>query len=90
MFLIRAAFWLSVAILFIPADPETGTVHEIQTSDKRLRQRYAAAAAAQRTAIATAIRQSGAAHLRLRTDSDWLLDIVRFVAASRRAVPCHR
>src|SRR5438876_1054715 len=25
MFLIRAAFWLSVAILFIPADPETGT-----------------------------------------------------------------
>ena len=24
-FLIRAAFWLSVAILFIPADPETGT-----------------------------------------------------------------
>src|SRR5437660_9601187 len=24
-FLIRAAFWLSIAILFIPADPETGT-----------------------------------------------------------------
>ena len=24
-FLIRAAFWLSVAIMFIPADPETGT-----------------------------------------------------------------
>jgi hypothetical protein len=24
-FLIRAAFWLSVVILFIPADPETGT-----------------------------------------------------------------
>jgi uncharacterized protein (DUF58 family) len=67
------------------ADPETGTVHEIQTSDKRLRQRYAAAAAAQRTAIAVAIRQAGAAHLRLRTDSDWLLDIVRFVAASRHA-----
>jgi hypothetical protein len=25
MFLIRAAFWLSVVILLIPADPETGT-----------------------------------------------------------------
>jgi len=25
MFLIRAAFWLSVVILFIPANPETGT-----------------------------------------------------------------
>jgi Family of unknown function (DUF5330) len=24
MFLLRAAFWLSVAILFIPADPQTG------------------------------------------------------------------
>jgi len=31
------------------------------------------------------VRQAGAAHLRLRTDSDWLLDIVRFVAASRHA-----
>ena len=29
--------------------------------------------------------QAGAAHLRLRTDSDWLLDIVRFVAAARHA-----
>jgi Family of unknown function (DUF5330) len=25
MFLIRAAFWLSVVILFIPADPQAGT-----------------------------------------------------------------
>jgi hypothetical protein len=25
MFLLRSAFWLSIAILFIPADPETGT-----------------------------------------------------------------
>ncbi len=67
------------------ADPETGLVHDIQTSDKRLRERYAVAAAAQRTAIAAAIRASGAAHMRLRTDSDWLLDIVKFVAAARHA-----
>jgi hypothetical protein len=25
MFLLRSAFWLSIAILLIPADPETGT-----------------------------------------------------------------
>ena len=68
------------------ADPETGVVHEIQTSDRRLRERYAAAAAA--AAYRDRRRpsaQAGAAHLRLRTDSDWLLDIVRFVAASRHA-----
>ena len=67
------------------ADAETGAVHEIQTSDRRLRERYAAAAAVQRSAVAAAIRAAGASHLRLRTDSDWLLDIVRFVAAARHA-----
>lgn len=66
-------------------DPETGELHEVQTADARLRRRYAAAAAAQRGAIADALRGAGAAHLRLRTDSDWLLDIVRFVAARRHA-----
>jgi uncharacterized protein (DUF58 family) len=66
-------------------DPETGQVLEVQTGDRRLRARYASAAAAQRAAIATAVRQAGAAHLRLRTDSDWLLDIVRFVASARHA-----
>ncbi len=67
------------------ADPETGLMHEVQTSDRKLRERYAAAAAAQRTAVARTIRAAGAQHLRLRTDSDWLLDIVRFVAAARHA-----
>jgi uncharacterized protein (DUF58 family) len=66
-------------------DPETGQVHEVQTADPRLRHRYAQAAAAQRGAIADALREAGAAQLRLRTDSDWLLDIVRFVAAQRHA-----
>ncbi|HET8681111.1 MAG TPA: DUF58 domain-containing protein [Micromonosporaceae bacterium] len=66
-------------------DPETGQAHEVHTGDRRLRARYAAAATAQRTAIAQALRGAGAAHLRLRTDTDWLLDIVRFVAAQRHA-----
>lgn len=66
-------------------DPETGVAHEVHTGNARLRRRYAAAAAAQRAAIAAAVRAAGAAHLRLRTDSDWLLDMVRFVAARRHA-----
>lgn len=67
------------------ADPETGALHEVRTSDPKLRARYAEAAGQQRAAIAYALRASGAAHLRLRTDSDWLLDMVRFVAAQRHA-----
>ncbi len=67
------------------ADPESGMLHEVQTSDPVLRARYAEAANAQRTAIAQALRAAGAGHLRLRTDSDWLLDMVRFVAAQRHA-----
>ncbi|HEX2356553.1 MAG TPA: DUF58 domain-containing protein [Micromonosporaceae bacterium] len=66
-------------------DPETGQIHEVQTANPRLRRAYAEAAAAQRAEIAAALRRAGSAHLRLRTDSDWLLDIVRFVAAQRHA-----
>jgi len=66
-------------------DPETGQMHEVQTADPKLRYRYAEAAAAQRAEIFSALRGANAAHLRPRTDSDWLLDIVRFVAAQRHA-----
>ncbi|WBB82265.1 DUF58 domain-containing protein [Micromonospora sp. WMMD882] len=66
-------------------DPETGELHEVQTADPGLRRRYAEAAAAQRAEIARELRAAGAAHLRLRTDTDWLLEMVRFVAAQRHA-----
>jgi len=59
-------------------DPETGAQREIHTSAE-VRGRYAEAAEAQRREIARRIRASGADHLVLRTDRDWLLDIVRFV-----------
>ena len=35
---------------------------------------------AHRDRVAAALRRCGAAHLRLRTDSDWVADVVRFVA----------
>jgi uncharacterized protein (DUF58 family) len=65
-------------------DPETGRVHEVQTSRRPLRDRYAAAAAEQRTAIASRLRRAGASHLVLRTDRDLVLDVMRFVLAQRR------
>jgi uncharacterized protein (DUF58 family) len=65
-------------------DPESGAVHEVQTTPT-VRARYKRAAAEQRAAIGAALRHAGVGHLRLRTDSDWLLDIVRFVAAQRHA-----
>ena len=68
------------------ADPETGEQLEVQTSDRKVRERYAEAAAAQRGRIAAALRHGGAAHLQLRTDRDWISDVVRFVIAQRQFV----
>ncbi|MCI4064687.1 DUF58 domain-containing protein [Micromonospora sp. R77] len=65
-------------------DPETGRRREVWTGDRALRERYAAAATAQRDQVRRALRRSGAAHLGLRTDRDWSADIVRHVHAQRR------
>jgi len=64
-------------------DPSTGDLLEVQTSNPRLRERYAAAAAEQRAAIAEGIRSAGADHLQLRTDRDWLLDLIHFVSGRK-------
>jgi uncharacterized protein (DUF58 family) len=66
-------------------DPETGRRREVQTANARLRQRYAEAAADRRREIQRAVRASGASHLVLDTDRDWMLDIVRYVTTRRRA-----
>ncbi|ASW53957.1 DUF58 domain-containing protein [Plantactinospora sp. KBS50] len=65
-------------------DPETGRRREISTGDRRLRDRFAAAAAAQRDQVAAAVRRAGATRLELRTDRDWVADIVRHVHLRRR------
>jgi len=64
-------------------DPETGRRLDVPTGKPKLRQRYAEAAAAERAGIAAAIRQAGGQHLVLRTDRDWMRDVVRFVVTSR-------
>jgi uncharacterized protein (DUF58 family) len=64
-------------------DPETGRRREVPTGDRALRDRYAAAAAARRADLARRFRAAGADHLVLRTDQDWLLELVRFVTTRR-------
>ncbi|MFB4320330.1 DUF58 domain-containing protein [Actinomadura sp. 21ATH] len=65
-------------------DPETGAVHEI-VLNRRVRERYAAAAAEQRERTRAALRRCGAHHLVLRTDRDWVADVARFALRQRRA-----
>jgi uncharacterized protein (DUF58 family) len=66
------------------ADPETGRRRIIDTGDATLRVRYAEAAQAGRADVARRIAAAGAHHLVLRTDRDWVVDLVRFVGARRR------
>ncbi len=64
---------------------ESGQTLEVPTGDAEFRARFAEGAAEQRRRVATALRRCGAGHLQLRTDRDWLMDVVRFVADRRRA-----
>jgi len=65
-------------------DPETGRLHEVQTSSRRFRQRYAEAAAERRRSIDERLRSSRANHFELSTDADWLRSVVSFVTTRRR------
>lgn len=65
-------------------DPETGRSIRVDTSSGTLRSRYADAARTQRAGVAAAIRRAGVEHLQLRTDRDWVHDLVAYVAARRR------
>lgn len=64
-------------------DVESGVTREF-TIDARLRDDFARAAAAHRADVARTIRGCGAPILTLRTDRDWIADIVRFVESRRR------
>ncbi len=65
-------------------DAETGRTRWIDTSSKKLRERYARAAVDRAAGVRSRIRRAGADHLRLRTDTDWIRDLVRHVATRRR------
>jgi uncharacterized protein (DUF58 family) len=65
-------------------DPETGRRVEVQTDRRQLRERFAAAADAQRAAIKQAARSARAGYLPLSTDRDWLLDVVQYAVMRKR------
>jgi uncharacterized protein (DUF58 family) len=64
-------------------DPATGRRREVHLTPK-IRSDYATAAAAQRELIRTELLATGARHLQLRTDSDWLTAVIRHVRERRR------
>ena len=61
-------------------DPETGKLLRVDTSSRRLRERFAAAAAAERAAVAAAVTGAGADHVVLTTAGDWLLPLASFLS----------
>lgn len=71
-------------------DPASGRVRDVPTASRKLRERYATAAIRQREQTAESMRAAGADHLVLRTDQDWLLDVVRFVVDRRARVHARR
>jgi uncharacterized protein (DUF58 family) len=72
-------------------DPETGRQLQVNTSRRRIRRRFAEAAAAERAEVAAALRRTGADHLVLSTQGDWLRDLAahlrRGEAALRATAP---
>lgn len=73
-----------VGVLWL-VDPETGRQLRVDTASRRLRERYAAAAAEERQALAAMLRAAGVAHLVLSTSDDWLRSLTgHFRAAKRR------
>lgn len=64
-------------------DAESGVTREF-TIDEQLRDDFARAANAHRAEVARTFRRCGAPMMTLRTDRDWIADIVRFVASRRR------
>jgi uncharacterized protein (DUF58 family) len=64
-------------------DTESGVTREFRI-DAQLRDDFGKAAAAHRAEVARTMRRCGAPLMTLRTDRDWIADIVRFVASRRR------
>ena len=60
-------------------DPETGRQLRVDTSRKRLRERFAAAAAEDRERVAAQLREVGAQHVVLSTSGDWLKTFAGFL-----------
>jgi uncharacterized protein (DUF58 family) len=58
-------------------DPETGARLEVDTSNRRLRQRFAELERERRAVLAAELRRLRAHHVTLSTADDWLLELGR-------------
>lgn len=68
----------NVGLLWL-VDPETGRQLRVDTRSRRLRERFAAAAAAERAEVARTFSSVGARHVVLSTEGDWLRPLVAFL-----------
>jgi uncharacterized protein (DUF58 family) len=71
-----------VGLLYL-VDPETGRQLRVDTRSRRLRERFAVAAAAERGQLARALSSAGVRHVVLSTSGDWLRPLVTFLRRSR-------
>lgn len=60
-------------------DPETGRQLRVDTRNRRLRERFAAAAMAERGEVARMISAAGAGHKILSTEGDWLRSLATYL-----------
>ena len=72
----------NVGLLYL-VDPETGRQLRVDTRSRRLRERFAVAAAAERGQVARSLSSVGVRHVVLSTSGDWLRPFVSFLRRSR-------
>lgn len=65
-------------------DPETGRQLRVDTSDRRLRKRFALAAADERRALVASLATIGVRHVALSTEGDWLRPLSAFLRRGLR------
>ena len=65
-------------------DPETGRKLHVDTARKRIRERFAEVAAAERAELGRELASLGVPHLVLSTEGDWLRPFAAFVAREGR------
>jgi uncharacterized protein (DUF58 family) len=66
-------------------DPETGRQLRVDTSDRRLRERFATAAADERRTLVAALTTAGVRHVPLSTEGDWLRPLSAFLRRKDRS-----
>jgi uncharacterized protein (DUF58 family) len=71
-----------VGLLYL-VDPETGRQLRVDTRSRRLRERFAVAAAAERAELDRLLASAGVRHIVLSTAGDWLRPLVTFLRRSR-------